>query len=282
MKRKLTTIVVAAAAYLVMASAAWADTAAEAFAKGEGLLKAGELQNALAAYANAVRADRANQEYVQHYAILRRVLQLRKSLDEEQDPARWENVARALHSFYVSEKLYSEALSLDRQVHRKLNNEWSAVTLAETQLALGMNDEAARTLEELNPQQAAPAAQALLGIALARGGQTNRAIEIADAIVLPTEFDAQTVYGVARLSAAVGNSAKAAELLARCLESVPPSRQDGFKEHAKLSPEFATMAATAVFAGAMETKSKVPESKCSGGKSCAGCPMRGKCPSSQK
>ena len=282
MKRVFVKIATAAAVCLMTTTVAWADTAAEAFAKGEGLLKQGNLDGALAAYADAARAERGNQEYVQHYTFLRRILQLRQSLEQEQNAARWENVARSLHAFYVSEKLYSEALMLDRQIHRKLNSEWSTVTLAETQLALGLNDEAVQTLTGLDAKKASPAARATLGIALARNGQTDRAKEIAMAIDLPPKANPQTVYAAARLSAAVGDSAKAAELLARCIESVPPSRQDGFKELAKLSPEFATMAATAEFAKALDTKSKVPESKCSGGKSCAGCPMRGKCPSSQK
>lgn len=258
-----------------------AETAAESFARGEKLLMQGDLDGALAAYAGAVRADRDNQEYAQHYAILRRVLQLRKSLDEEREPARWENVARALHAFYVSQRLHSEALSLGEQVHAKLNNEWSAVTLAETQLSLGRNEDAVKTLSALAPEQSSPATQSLLGIALARSGKADRAKQVAKSVVLPEQADPQTVYAVARLSAAVGDSARALALLGQCLESVPPGQQDGFKEHAKLSPEFATMAATADFAKALETKSKVPESKCSGGKSCAGCPMRGKCPHSQ-
>jgi tetratricopeptide (TPR) repeat protein len=218
---------------------------------------------------------------VQHYAVLRRILQLRKSLDEEKEPARWENAARALYSFYVGERLYSEALSLGRQVHARLNNEWSAVTLAETELAMSLNEDATKTLSGLEAEKSSPATRALLGIALARSGQTDRAKEVAKSVVLPEQADSQTVYAAARLSAAVGDSTRALELLARCLELVPPSGQDGFKVHAKLSPEFSAMAATAEFAKALDTQSKVPESKCSGGKSCAGCPMRGKCPGSQ-
>jgi tetratricopeptide (TPR) repeat protein len=281
MKAKFSTIVMAAAALLAMNAAVRAETAAESFAKGERLLTKGDLDGALTAYADATRADRSNQEYVQHYAILRRVLQLRKGLDAEQDLARWENTARALHSFYVSEKLYSEALSLGLQTHRKLNNEWSAVTLAETQLAISRNEDATKTLSALGPKKSSPTSQALLGIALVRIGQVDRAKEVAKSVVLPDETDVQATYAAARLWAAVGDSAKALKLLEQCLRAVPPSGQDGFKEHAKRSPEFAAVASNAAFAKTLGTESAVPESKCSGGKSCAGCPMRGKCPHSQ-
>lgn len=281
MRLHYTTVLLSAVALLAIGSAARAETAADSFAKGEGLMAKGDIDGALAAYANAARADQSNQEYVQHYTILRRITQLRKSLGEEKEPTRWENTARALHSFYVSERVYPEALSLGRQIHARLNNEWSAVTLAETELSLSLNDDAAKTLSGLGEEKSTPATQALLGIALVRSGQADRAKEIAKSIELPQEANPQAAYATARLSAAVGDSTKALELLSQVLQSVPASRQDGFKEHAKTSPEFAAMAATPEFAKALATESTIPESKCSGGKSCAGCPMRGNCPSSK-
>lgn len=276
-----TIVLLTAVTLLAIGIAAKAETAAESFAKGESLLTQGDLDGALSAYANAARAERSNQEYVQHYAILRRITQLRKSLDEEKEPMRWENTARALHSFYVSQKIYPEALSLGRQIHARLNNEWSAVTLAETELSLSLDEEAAKTLSGLNAEASTPATQALLGIALVRSGQADRAKEIANSLALPQDSNLQAVYAAARLSAAIGDSDRALERLSQVLQSVPPSRQDGFKEHARTSPEFAAMVTTPEFVKALATESKVPESKCSGGKSCAGCPMRGNCPSSK-
>jgi tetratricopeptide (TPR) repeat protein len=281
MKRNCPMVVMAAAVLLAVGAVARAETAVKSFTKGEQLLANGDLDGALAAYANAARADRANQEYVQHYAMLRRIIQLHKSLDEEKEPARWESAARALHAFYVGEKVYGEALAIGRRIHARLNNEWSAVNLAETELALNLNEEAVKTLSGLEPDKSSPAASALLAVAAARSGQVDRAKKIADSLVLPEDAGSQTVYAAARLFAAVGDSATALKLLTRCLESTPPGLQDGFKAHAKSSPEFAAMAAAPEFAKAIDTPSKVPESKCSGGKSCAGCPMRGKCPSSQ-
>jgi hypothetical protein len=89
------------------------------------------------------------------------------------------------------------------------------------------------------------------------------------------------MYSMARLHAAVGNSPEALGLLTRCFESVAPSQLDGFKAHVRQSRDFADLAPDARFAKALQTKSKVPESKCSGGSRCAGCPMRGKCGNSQ-
>ena len=83
------------------------------------------------------------------------------------------------------------------------------------------------------------------------------------------------------MHAVVGNHDEALRLLGRCFEAVTPSRLAGFKTHAAQSPEFAALASSGGFAKVLQTKSKVAESKCSGGSSCAGCPMRSKCPKSQ-
>ena len=281
MYRFFTTVLLATTVFFLIEATSRGNSAADSFAKGEKLLTQGNFDTALAAYAAAVRADRGNQTYMQHYALLRRVIQLRKILNAEKEPTRWEKIARSLHSFYVSEKVYSEALALGRQIHAKLNNEWSAVTLAETQLALELNNEAVATLAGLTPEKSSAMSKALEGIALARDGRPDRTKEIANAFSLPEDADSRTIYAAARLFAAVGDSTKSLKLLTRSLESTPPSRQGGFRDHAKTCPEFSVMASTPEFAKTLDTKSKIPESKCSGGKSCAGCPMRGKCPSSQ-
>jgi len=69
--------------------------------------------------------------------------------------------------------------------------------------------------------------------------------------------------------------------LARCFESLPPSRAANYQEHARACPDFAGLAASEGFAKALATQSKVQESACSGGSGCANCPMRGKCGKSQ-
>ena len=89
--------------------------------------------------------------------------------------------------------------------------------------------------------------------------------------------DSFTLYLTARAQAAVGEAAKSLATLTRCYESVPPSRLEPLKSHTKLCSEFADMTSSAAFAQVLQTKSKVPESKCSGGSSCSTCPMRGNC-----
>ena len=253
------------------------ETAEQAFARGNTLLKKGDLQASLQAYSAAARAQRTNQEYVQQFMLARQAVALRERLDREKSLQRWQRIAQSLRSFYVSQGVYSEALSVDEKIHAKLNNASSAAQLAETQLAMDRDADAVQVLAALDRREASAGTQALLGIALARQGQVDEARKIAQGIVPPDKAGPGTLYRLARMHAVVGNHDEGLGLLTRCFEAVAPSRLDGFKMHAKQSPAFEGLASTDAFAAVLQTKSKVAESKCSGGKSCAGCPMRGKC-----
>jgi thioredoxin-like negative regulator of GroEL len=190
-------------------------------------------------------------------------------------------MARGLRAFYASEGIHPELLKLDQELHLRLASAESAAMLAETQLAMSQDADAIATLTGLESSKATDKTQALLGIALARGGQTDRAKQIAEGLRLPDDATPSLKYAAARLYASIGDTTKATAMLKACFESTLPSQLDGFKSHAKACPEFAAMASSAAFAGVLETQSKMPESKCSGGSSCAGCPMKGKCPMSQ-
>jgi hypothetical protein len=281
MQTKRTAIILVTAAILAISAIAHAETAAESFANGEKLLAKGEFEAALQSYAVAARTDRNKQEYMQHYAMVRRIVDLRSRLDAEPKLQEWEYMARALRSFYVSERIYPELLKLDQAIHAKLSSAESAAFLAETQLAMNQNAAAVQALSALEPGKTTAMSQLLLGIALVRNGQADQAKQIAEKFSLPSGASPGVTYAAARLHAAVGNSARAMELLRACFEGTLPSQLDGFKFHAKTCPEFAAVVSTPEFAGVMKTESKVPESKCSGGSSCAGCPMRGNCPKSQ-
>ena len=264
-------------AVLLSATSARAESTAEVFARGKASLAEGDLQAALKSYAAAARADRSNREYLSQYMLLRQAIEMRTRLETEKNPRRWEQLARSLHQFYVGQKMYTEVLALDRRVHARAKTASSAVSLAETELAMELNAEAVKTLSSVPSAKATASSQALLGIALLRQGDVQGAKQMAETVVLPEKTGPGTVYSVARLQAAVGNKDRTLQLLTLCFESVAPSRADGFKSHAKQSPDFAKLVSTAEFTKVLETKSKVSESACSGGSSCAGCPMRGNC-----
>ena len=267
---------------MICPAAVHGESPEQVFAGGKALLAKGDFQGALQAFAAAARANRENREYIQEYSMVRRIITLRERLDMEKDPERWEYIARALHAFYIDQGIYSESLALNKKIHARLNTASSAWMLAETQLAMGMNAEAAEVLAGLDQSKATAATRALHGIALAKEKNMEGARKLASTVVLAEGAGPHTVYIVARLQAAIGNQDRALNLLRQCFERVPPSRLDVYKIHAKQSPEFAALLSSPVFAKVLDTKSKIPESKCSGGSKCAGCPMRKKCSKAEK
>lgn len=266
---------------LFCSSAALAGTAADANVRGKELLAKGDFSGAMQAFAAAARADEQNQDYRRNFAMTRQVIALRERLDKEQDSKRWEYMAQALLDFYAAERIYPAALALGEKMHAKLNTASSAGILGETQLAMGKNAEAEKMLAALDPQKATLATESLRGLALMHNGKADAAAKVAQSLVVPDDAGAHALYCAARLQAAVGNAPRAVELLRRCLENVPPSLQDGYREHARECEDFAALTSSEAFSKALAVESKIAESKCSGGGQCAGCPNRGKCAKAQ-
>ncbi len=279
---KLANLVALIAIASMVSFAAYAEPASQAADQAKALLAKGDLEGAMQAFRTAAQADPDNAEYAQQFAFVRQALAIRTRLESEQDAERYEYLGRALHSFYVRNGLYAPALELAVKMHERLHSETSALVLAETAFALDRNDLVVKTLSGLDASHASPSTQALLGVALTRLGKADQARKIAKAVSLPADSGAPAVYAVARLQAATGDTKAALVSLAKVFESLPPSAQEGYKQHAQQSAEFAAIAKTADFAKALATESKVPESKCSGGSNCANCPNRGKCAHGQQ
>lgn len=261
---------------------ALAETAPAAFARGKILLQQSDFSGAMEAFAAAVRADRENQAYLQQYVIVRRVVALREQLKEEHDPERWNYLAQSLRAFYLNEGVVDEAIDVSRQIHARENTTDSAVLLAHTLLeSKGHEAEAAQVLSSLKSPQT-PVSRALLGIALARTDKASEAAEIAACLQPSQEAGPGELYVIARLQSLIGKPVEACAALRRCLESVPPSLQADVKQEIAACSDFASIAGSESLAETLQTVSKVPESACSGGASCAGCPMRGNCGSNQQ
>jgi len=268
-------VAIGAASFL--ASPAVADDAAQAFQEGASLLQQARFEEALASYDRAAQLDAARQEYRNAAAILRRVLQLREQLASEQDPATWERIARSLRGYYQAERIHTASLALDRQFHERLNTAETAAMLAETQLELGQADEARAVLAGRQDLDTQPAARMLLGIALARIGESEAAQAIARGVPLPSDAGPDDRIRAARLQALAGDRAQAFALLSAAFESTPPSRLEDAKTRVKACPDFAALAGQGDFTKALATTSKISESGCSTGASCGACPSRTTC-----
>lgn len=256
-----------------------ADEASDSFVKGNELLKQGEFKSALQAFAVAAKADRQNSDYMSRFTQTRQVIILQGRIEKEADPAKWLGIATVLHAFYLKNDIFPAALALDTQVHEKEKSATSGLMLAETQLAMEKNADAVQTLAGLSPEAKKSdwAIDALYAIALARDGKADEAKKAAQSITIPEDIKSGRAFLAAGVKAIEGDNEATLALLSKAFETTPPSRLDALKAEAKTCPELVSLASSDAFATALKTESKVPESSCSGGSSCATCPSRGKC-----
>ena len=211
--------------------------------------------------------------------LVRNAVLLKHNLAKTEDQKQWLQMAKGLRAFYAGNGLLQQALDLDKQIHAKTNTSFTAMQLAETQLALDLNADAEKVLSALT-DKSTTASRALLAIALVRQGKSAEARTIAEATAASDKAGPITLYDLARMQAALGNADESITLLTDSFEATLPSRLDLFKRHAAKCPEFTSIVKSPSFKKALATESKVTESECSSGSSCASCPMRGGCANS--
>jgi tetratricopeptide (TPR) repeat protein len=243
------------------------------FASGEALLAKGDFQGALEALKAATKADPENSQYFQEYALLRRVINIREQLKDEEDAETWQKMSRALYNYYRQHKIDQEALATARALHEKAGSAESAALLAEAQLTAGDNVAAAALLTQLDEAQRTIQTDVLQGVALARLSKLDEAKAIAAKLELPKDCDGPLCLNAARLYALVGDTEKALAALKCSFECTPPNQLEAVKADAKECRDLAALTASPAFASALETKSKVV-----GGcaKDCGKCPSKDK------
>ncbi|MCO6437037.1 MAG: hypothetical protein J5J06_08110 [Phycisphaerae bacterium] len=266
--------------FIVLAGTAWAGPGGggEAFDRGNAALARADFDAAVEAFQAAVRAEPENQEFMQTFALVRQIRDLRESIGDEPDPLRWRQSAAALHAFYAEHGLYGESLPVDRKRYDRVPSVESAALLAETLLALDRDDEVIQLAGKIEPKNRTPHLNALLGLARFRSG--NKA-EAAASLVPPELISADAgpscFLAVARLAASLGDTKTTLAALQRALELTHPGRIEAERKRVDGTAEFASMAGTPEFRAVLATSSKVHESSCSGGSSCGSCPKRAQC-----
>lgn len=278
MHRVTTSLVICSLTLLLIASPATAENdAGSLFDQAKASLEKADFDGAAALMEKAAAADPDNQEYAQELRLLQRVMKIRSRLDMQAAPEKWEKTARSLRSYYYTNKIYSEALVIDQACYEKLKDADTASRVGKTMLTMEKNEDAAAFLDALPAELKSDRSEVLRGIACARLGKTDDAGKIAAAMTDMKEPSPVQCYERACLSSLVSQQAAAAKMLVQAFESTPQSRLDEFKQYVKDSTDLAAFYKTPMVAKVMETKSKVVESKCSGGSSCGSCPSRGGC-----
>ncbi len=254
----------------------------ELYTKGDALLKKGDFDGAFQAFSAAAKANPENQKYEMQAMMVRRAQNLRKFVNESEASSQWEKAVISLHTFYLTNEIYGEAVVLNRMAHKKMNNAMSASLLAVSLLEAGEDDEALALLQGLGEDKVDQQNRIYLGVALGRKGRLEEAKTVRKEITVDHETHISLLFDVARLDTLIGDQEGACNLLTGCFEKTLPSQLAVVKSHVNRCKDFNSLRGKPAFAAAMKTRSKVEESSCSGGSSCGSCPSRGTCGSQPK
>ena len=181
------------------------NAGAQAFAKGQALLKTGAIQDALQAFATAARAPDARDEYKQQFMLVRNVLNMRQALAVQDDPAKWNKIAVRLRNFYYTLRLYEDLYKLASKMHERNPSASSAVLMADALLCLNRNEEAEKALRSVDGSKLNLHAKTLLGLALARQKKMDEARAIVAGIKMPEQVSPRFLLDVARVKVLVGD-----------------------------------------------------------------------------
>jgi hypothetical protein len=275
MSRLYVSFALAAIAIATISCVAYADQSQEAFDQGrELLLKNNDTNGAIAKYTTAASLAPENTEYAKNLIWLRRTATLESKLQSETDPTRVLKLMQSLHYFYLAQGMDQKALANDTELYKKTGGADEAGLLAQTYIAMDKFSDAAKVLGSLG-DKATPYTQGMLAFSLLKSGDKAGAAQIAKSIEVPQDLSSKEAYLLARMKAVAGETPKALELLVALFENTPQNRIELLKQKVLECEEFASISNSEAFKQAINTQSTL--SGCSGGKSCATCPNRGKC-----
>ncbi len=247
----------------------------------ELIVKKKEYSSALQEYASAAKANPQVPYYRDQYAILQRVIKLKKLLAEETNAEKWKSYAVAVRAYYYGKGYYSESLEIDMAAAARFDTVDFAANVLETLLLTGKNEEAAKFAASKNFTEKPVRYKTLEAVILARTGKTEDALNAIKAIPLEPKANAMSYFDLARVYSAAGDKEKALSNLKVLMEHTVPSEQPIIQSMIQRSAEYVPLQNTEELKAVLAAQSKIIQSGCTGGSSCGSCSMKDKCASSK-
>lgn len=240
--------------------------------------------SALQEYATAAKANPQNLYYREQYAVLQRVIKMKKLLAEETNAEKWKSCAKAVRAYYYSKGYYAEALELDLAAENKFNTAECLNNVLETMLLTGKDKEAAKLADDNKPADKTVRYQTLIPVVLAHTGKADNALATVKTVQASPKTDPLSYFDFARVYWAAGDKEKAMANLKILLEHTAASETPAVQEMIKRSAEFAPLQDSKELKDVLATQSKVAQSGCSSGSNCNTCTLKkeGKCTSQAK
>ena len=241
-----------------------------------------DFKAALMVYAKAARANPSSVYYKNQFALLRRIIKMNRALTVETNPKKWTSYAKAVRSYYYTQGYYTQALELDMQAFKKFPEPSFAVNKLESLLLLNKNQQAAELLTHNSLKANTDMRLSTLRlVCLSRTNQTDKALASAESIKIDPRKYPETLLDLARVYKAANKDKLAMACLKQFLEHTVPTALPGMRRMAENCTEFNTLLNTKSFQAVLATQSKVSQSGCTGGSSCASCKLKSKCASSK-
>jgi hypothetical protein len=237
---------------------------------------------ALQQYAAAAKENPQATYYRDQYAVLQRVIKIKKLMAEETNLEKWKSYAQAVRSYYYGKGYYSEALEVDQAAAGKFDTADFAANYLETLLLTGKNDEAAKFVESKKITEKTLRYQTLEAVLQARTGKLESALNTAKTVQIAPKTNSQSCFDLARVYWAAGDKEKSFSNLTTFMEHTAPSEQPVAQILIQKSSEFAPLQGTEELKKVLSTPSKITQSGCTGGSSCGSCSLKDKCASGSK
>ncbi len=241
-------------------------------------------QAAVTAYAQAARKNPTDAYYRNQFALLRSVAKMQAALASETLPEKWKTSAEPVRTYLYSRGFYQAALAVDQAAYEKFKDLPSAVQKLESLLMVGQATHAQSFVQSLNPTTgtAVPSRwQTLRLVAMAHTGRAPEALAATADVKINPQDNLNGLFDVARICKAAGKTDEALSALRLFLEHTVPSEMATSQNMITLCADFKDLQDKEAFKSVLATPSKVSQSGCSGGSSCATCALKDKCASSK-
>ncbi len=254
------------------------------------ILEQGDYDAALKAYAAAARQNTAEPYYKDQYAILRRVIKMKRAMEKyakqptlsEAKLTKWKSYYQAIRGYYYDQGFYSESISLDKTAFERLKTDSEAINYLESLLILNKTSEAQTLIaKSSDAQKASPGFAALTALLDARAGKTVNVAETEKKLNADPQTNPRGFVYLGCVYQIQDQQKKAFKAIATALENTPPTQITMTRKLIDRMQDFKDVRQEEKYLAAVKTESKVYQSGCTGGSSCNSCSLKDTCPSNQ-
>ncbi len=245
---------------------------------------------ALKLYASAARQYKDQPYYKDQYAILRRVIKMKRAMEAESMQGdlskaqlkRWTSYYNAVRGYYYDHGFYIESAKIDKTAVIKIKNDQAKLNYIETLTVLDEVNEVKELISEPNESiKGRPDFIALQSLIQQRMDEVVDIAHIEKMLIAKPQENPRAFVYLGCIYQLQKNQKKAYQSIVKALENTPPTQISMTRRLIENMKEFKDIRKTDKYLAVIKTGSKVYQSGCTGGSSCNSCSLKDKCPSNK-